>query len=262
MLERGEVALDDPVSLYLPASVKVPRNGGGEITLRQLATHTSGLPRMPANFSPADPANPYADYGTERMFEFIAASHPKDSAPGMADYSNLGFGLLGVALANRAGTDYATLLQARVLDPLGMKDTAIVVKGDMARRRATGHSPELRPVSAWDFDAFAGAGAIRSTMNDLLKFAAAELGLVSTPLDAAMRASQRPAGSAGRQGLAWIILLEGERLTHSGMTGGFASEMILDVKRKKAVVVLSNAQVSNFDIALHAMDSRNPVVSR
>jgi CubicO group peptidase (beta-lactamase class C family) len=242
--------------------VKVPRNDAGEITLRQLATHTSGLPRMPSNFAPADPDNPYADYGSDRMYEFIAASHLSRNAPGAGDYSNLGFGLLGVALANRAGTDYATLLQKRVLDPLGLKDTAIVVKGGMAARRAVGHSSDLRAVSAWDFDAMAGAGAIRSTANDMLKFAAAELGLASTPLDAAMRASQRPAGALGKQGLAWLIQIEGERIMHNGMTGGFASELVLDVKRKKAVVVLSNAAISNFDIAMHALDARNPVVAR
>jgi CubicO group peptidase (beta-lactamase class C family) len=238
MIERGEVALDDPVSRYLPASVKVPRNDAGEITLRQLATHTSGLPRMPNNFSPADANNPYADYTAERMYAFLASYDASKNMP-FREYSNLGFGLLGVALARRAGTDYETLLRTRVLEPLGMKDTAIHLTGRMLDHRASGYREDLQSGSAWDFDAFAGAGAIRSTINDMLKFAAAELGLTHTPLDAAIRASQRPAGGLGKQGIAWVIQDDG-RLTHDGMTGAFASEIALNLKSKKGVVTLSN----------------------
>lgn len=239
MIERGEVRLDDPVSRYLPASVKVPRNDAGEITLRQLVTHTSGLPRMSTNFSPADANNPYADYNAELMYAFLASYDASKNVPSRAEYSNLGFGLLGVALARRAGTDYETLLRTRVLDPLGMKDTAIHLTGRMLDHRASGYRQDLSSASAWDFDAYAGAGAIRSTMNDMLKFAAAELGLTHTPLDAAIRLSQAPAGALGKQGLAWVILEDG-RITHDGMTGGFASEIVLNPARKKGVVTLSN----------------------
>src|SRR5262245_32121737 len=65
MVRRGEVALDDPVSKYLPGNVRMPRRGGREITLQDLATHTSGLPRLPSPFTPKNPANPYADYSVE-----------------------------------------------------------------------------------------------------------------------------------------------------------------------------------------------------
>ena len=105
-VKRGEVALDDPVAKYLPSSVKVPERGGRKITLLDLATHTSGLPRLPLNMNPKDASNPYADYTVQQMYEFLASyTLPRD--PGsMYEYSNLGGGLLGHVLALRAWMDY------------------------------------------------------------------------------------------------------------------------------------------------------------
>jgi D-alanyl-D-alanine-carboxypeptidase/D-alanyl-D-alanine-endopeptidase len=260
MVERGEVALDDPVSRYLPTGTKAPRAGGKEITLLQLATHRSGLPRMPSNFAPADPDNPYEDYTADRMYQFLGTYESTAPAAPQPLYSNLGFGLLGILLSRRAGTDYESLLRTRILEPLGMKDTSIVLNGGQLDRRATGHLAGLQATSAWDFDAFAGAGAIRSTAKDMLKFAAANLGLVHSPLDNAMRAMRRPVDPQGTQGLAWAVLQDGNEVMHNGMTGGFAAEIILDLRRKKGVVVLSNTAHSNGDLAMHAMDSRLPLL--
>ena len=103
------------------------------------------------------------------------------------EYSNLGAGLLGHALATRAGTDYETLVTSRVLDPLAMTDTGIHLTASARRRLATGHDPALEPVPNWDLPALAGAGALRSTANDLLAFIEANLGLRESRLDAALR---------------------------------------------------------------------------
>ena len=73
MVERGEVALDDPVAKYLPASVTMPERAGRQITLLDLSTHRSGLPRMPSNFNPKDPARPYVDYPVDRLYEFLSS---------------------------------------------------------------------------------------------------------------------------------------------------------------------------------------------
>ncbi len=92
------------------------------------------------------------------------------------EYSNLGGGLLGHVLARRAGTDYETLARSRICDPLGMKDTRITLTPEMKARLAVGHDQGLESVENWDLPTLAGAGALRSTANDLLKFLAANLG--------------------------------------------------------------------------------------
>jgi serine-type D-Ala-D-Ala carboxypeptidase/endopeptidase len=155
---------------YLPASVKVPERDGRQISLVDLATHTSGLPRMPANFRPKDPANPYADYTDEQLYSFLSSYDLIRDIGLKFEYSNLGFGLLGQGLARRAGTGYETLVETRICEPLGMKSTRITLSPDMERRFAAGHSADLVTVSRWDIPSLAGAGALRSTANDLLIF--------------------------------------------------------------------------------------------
>src|SRR5512146_219373 len=101
MVRRKEVSLDDPVARYLPASVKVPSRGGKQITLVDLATHTSGLPRVPSNLNVFSP-NPYANYSPEQLYEFLSGYQLTRDIGERFEYSNLGMGLLGHALARRA----------------------------------------------------------------------------------------------------------------------------------------------------------------
>jgi len=198
MVQRGEVALDDPVSKYLPPQVKVPQHDGKSITLIDLSTHTSGLPRMPTNFAPANQANPFADYTLEQMYQFLSGYTLPRKVGSQFEYSNLGAALLGVALDRKAGSDYESLVRARVTGPLGMSDTRIALTPGMQSRLAPGHDASLVPVPNWDLPAFAAAGALRSTANDLLKFIAAELEYSRSPLLPAMTnipwCGARPAG--------------------------------------------------------------------
>lgn len=131
MVQHGEVALTDPVAKYLPPEVKIPERGGTQITLEDLATHTSGLPRMPTNFSPKDQANPYADYSVEQMYQFLSGYQLTHDIGSQYEYSNLGGGLLGHALARRAGMNYEELVKSRICRPLEMKSTAITLSPDM-----------------------------------------------------------------------------------------------------------------------------------
>src|SRR5688572_23142555 len=124
--QRGELALTDPVAKYLPATVKVPERGRA-ITLQDLATHTSGLPRLPTNFQPKDGTNPYADYSVEQMYAFLSGHELAREVGALYDYSNFGAGLLGHALSRRAGLDYEALVRARITNPLGMKSTSIAL---------------------------------------------------------------------------------------------------------------------------------------
>ncbi|MEO8115335.1 MAG: serine hydrolase, partial [Phenylobacterium sp.] len=250
-----------PAAGYLPAGGRMPELGGKAITLADLATHTSGLPRLPTNFSPKDPTNPYADYTVDDLHRFLA-SYPLPRDPGATwEYSNLGFGLLGDLLARRAGMDYEALVKARVLTPLGMTSTTIALTPDEKQRLAAGHDSSLRPAANWDLPALAGAGALRSTANDLLTFLAAELGYADTPLKADMAlllTVRRPtASSTMSQALGWEVLTTpvGEIVQHGGGTGGYHTLIAFNPKTRVGVVVLTNAQtlMGADDIGLHLL---------
>src|SRR5271156_2182391 len=209
MVRRGEVALTDPVSKYLPAGVGVPQRNGRQIALQDLATHTSGLPRLPANWKPKDEANPYSDYSVAQLYEFLSSYELSRDIGSQYEYSNLGAGLLGHVLALRAGLDYEALVRARITEPLGMKDTGIALSPEMKGRMAVGHDWKLTPVPNWDLPTLAGAGALRSNATDILTFLAANLGYTKTPLAPAMAAMlnvRRPTGTPGLEvALGWRI---------------------------------------------------------
>jgi D-alanyl-D-alanine-carboxypeptidase/D-alanyl-D-alanine-endopeptidase len=269
MVQRGEVALTDPVAKYMPPTVKMPERGGRSITLEDLSTHTSGLPRLPANLAPKDPANPYADYSVDQLYQFLSSYTLTRDIGAQYEYSNLGAGLLGHALARRGGMDYEALVRARILDPLGMNSTRITLSPDMKQRMAVGHNAKLEPVENWDLPTLAGAGALRSSANDLLTFLSAELGYTKTslaPAMAAMLAVRRPSGTPEMElGLGWHVLIRksdgNEIVGHDGGTGGFLSFIAFDKKRRVGVVVLSNTfgTVGVDDIALHLLDTQLPL---
>ncbi len=159
MVERKQVELDEPVARLLGDSFTIPKRDEHEITLVQLATHTSGLPRMPNNFKPKDPLNPYADYTVEQLAEFLA-KHKLGREPGKrSSYSNLGMGLLGHALAVKSGKSYEALVRETICQPLGMNDTMITLDAGARKRLAQGHDADGRPAANWDIPALAGAGA-------------------------------------------------------------------------------------------------------
>jgi D-alanyl-D-alanine-carboxypeptidase/D-alanyl-D-alanine-endopeptidase len=260
-VERGEVKLDDPVAKYLPAGVHMPERGDKQITLRDLAQHMSGLPRMPTNFAPKDIDNPYADYTDDQLFAFLNSyTLPRDIGSKW-EYSNLGVGLLGEVLARRAGMSYEALLKTRILDPLGMTSSGITLTPDEKRREAIGHDAYLRRTAYWDLAALSGAGALRSDANDMLTFLAANIGLTSTPLKSAMDATlavkRIPNLPDNEQALGWDVRHSpyGDIIWHNGGTGGFRTMIAFNPKEKVGVVVLTNASTAagGDDIAFHIL---------
>ena len=255
LVSRKELGLDTPVQSLLDDNVRMPTRNGAEITLGHLATHSSGLPRLPDNLDPEDPANPYADYAVEDLYAFLS-SHELDRDVGdTVEYSNVGYGLLGHALALREGTDFETLLVERILNPLQMSDTAIKLTPDIRERMATGHDRRLRPAANWDLQVLGDAGALRSSVNDLLTFLEANLGLSESPLHQAMELARVPKRSDPALGmdigLGWIIASEGGRelVWHNGATGGYASFIGFDIEAGEGVVILSNSQQSVDNLA-------------
>jgi D-alanyl-D-alanine-carboxypeptidase/D-alanyl-D-alanine-endopeptidase len=264
MVERGELTLDTPVAKLLPESVKVPSRNGKQITLLDISMQVSGLPRMPSNFHPADEDNPFADYDAAKLYEFLSGYTLTREIGQKYEYSNLAFGLLGHALARKAGMTYEQLLRKRILDPLGMNDTTIRLTSDQRKRLATGHDPTLSPVKIWDFDCLAGAGAIRSTVNDMLKFLAANLELTDTPLKSAlrrMRAVRRETGAPDLEiMMAWHVWKKygTEIIWHNGGTGGYRTFTGFDPVRKTGVVVLCNTSFNIDNLGLHTLDPQWP----
>jgi CubicO group peptidase (beta-lactamase class C family) len=259
MVTRGEVKVDDPISKYLPNSVKVPKRGGREITFVDLSTHSSGLPRLPGNLSfwhlLIHSDNPYAGYTVQEMYDFLSTyTLPRDIGAEY-EYSNLGAGLLGHVLALKAGTDYEALVLERVCRPLGMTNTLITLSPEMKERMAQGHNAAGKAVPNWDMPALAGAGALRSTGNDLLKLVAANMGLTKSSLTPAMELEQVPRHDTDlpntRVALAWhITKTRGiEMVWHNGGTGGFRTFIGFDKKNHRGVVVLTNsANDKNVDV--------------
>ena len=248
---RGETTLDTPVADLLPDSVVVGAHPGGPIRLVDLATHTSGLPRLDLGmgFAPGfDMDDPYARYDAGRLYTFLATARPATATGTAYEYSNLGAGLLGFALAQHAGSPYADLVRQRVLAPLGMDETWVVVPDSAAGRFAGGHGPDGGAVPHWTWtEPTAGAGGWRSTADDLLTLAQAVLDPSATPLAEALALTLEPRfeiGDGRSVGLGWHTGRVGETpvVWHNGGTGGFRSFLVAAPDAGLAVVVLTNRQ--------------------
>lgn len=247
MIEQGAVRPDTPVRELLPkGNVEKPR--GAEISLRDLVTQHSGLPRLPDNMKPADPNNPYADYGAGNLYQFLGKQGvAKPDKPAFL-YSNLGFGLLGQALANHAEARYPELLERLVLEPLELSDTAVDLSPDQKKRFISGYSAALQPAHSWEADSFAGATAIRSTADDMLRYLEAHLApqKFAGSMPAALAASHVPLADVGpdkRIAYAWVFETKTGSYWHNGGTGGFSSYAFFNPEARYAAVVLVNVTV-------------------
>jgi CubicO group peptidase (beta-lactamase class C family) len=257
----GRLSLETPVGQLLP-DFTIPSRDGKEITLGDLATQHSGLPRLPSDFMPADPDNPYADYDAAKLKASLAGYKlPRD--PGAAyEYSNLGLGLLGYALAQSAHVSYGELVDREILKPLGMTMSGTAFTDTMRAHLAPGHDEQGKPAKNWDLDALAGAGAIRSTASDMLRYLRANMGIDSSPLSPAMMSAQEPRRDMAKTlkvGLAWITTTRGI-VWHNGGTGGYRSFLgFTGGDRRHGVIVLSDSAISVDDLGLATLEADAPL---
>ncbi len=266
-VQSQRMTLDDPVAQYLPTTVRVPARPSRTITLLDLATHRSGLPRLPNNLDPRDEKNPYVDYSVEQLYAFLSTYELKRDPGEQYEYSNLGAGLLGHALSLQASSDYERLVRARITEPLGMKSTAITLSPELQARLAPGHTQQLEVTSNWDIPTLAGAGALRSSAEDMLTFLAAAIGLEQTPLAstfALATRAHRPTDRAGESiGLGWHITPSHERtiVWHNGGTGGYRAFIGFNPQARMGVVVLTNRSTPGGpdDIGRHLLDPYSPL---
>ena len=187
---EGDLKLEDEINNFLPDGIEAQAMGDTEITFGSLTDHTSGLPRMPNNFSPSNPNNPYADYTVDQMYEFISNYHPVRPVGSEYEYTNIGQGLLGHLLAMHNNSTYEELMVQTIADPLDMNDTRIELTRRMKENLALGHSGS-RVVENWDIPTLAGAGAIRSSTSDMAAFISANLGYGNIPITEAMELSHQ-----------------------------------------------------------------------
>lgn len=248
-----QLPLDTKLADLIPQAAGLQRDGV-DVTLAHLASHTSGLPRLPKGmlrdqlFGRGNPSNPYAGLDEATLLAGLERTRVKSMPGDRHMYSNLGAGLLGLALQRFADVDYQTLVDAVICRPLDMVDTAIVLDDSQFSRFATGHDQRGREVASWNLNSLAPAGALRSSARDMRTFLQAQLGLtaVAEPLQAAMQLSRdRFVGlDAGGHGcLGWTArpLPDDQTLyVHSGVTGGFSCFVGLIPQCDVAVAVSAN----------------------
>ena len=245
---EGKVGLDDPLARRLPVQFTHPETGA--ITLKQLATHTSCLPRLPDNLMNADGPDPYAAYDRKALFEYLAGAKLAAKAPCAVEYSNLGFGILGVVLEVAYDKPWAELIREKIAGPLGMTDTAQTLSPDQEARLAEPWSGKKRS-NPWTFQAISGAGALRSTVADMAKFSDALLAGTNGPLGKAWPLVSGDfadwPGAGAKVGLALLHSREyGEdSYSHEGWTGGYRSVMYLRPGKDRGAVVLASNTDAN-----------------
>ncbi|PPK99715.1 CubicO group peptidase, beta-lactamase class C family [Parapedobacter indicus] len=256
LAQTQQVNLDDSITNYLPDSVAVNPDLQ-RITLRQLANHTSGLPRMPDNIdatAAGHSLNPYSGYTKAHLYTYLKsykATVPPDS---IYQYSNLGFGILGDILSTIYGKPYDEMIQEIICQPLGLKNTTEHPNPD-SQYVAKGYNEKGIETPLWTFDAFTAHGSLKSTVSDLLLYAKAHFKMPETDLEHALALTRQftyfnpPETDIG---LAWHMNVVGDELIywHNGGTFGSSSYLALTPDKKMAIVVLSNTAESVDSVAL------------
>jgi serine-type D-Ala-D-Ala carboxypeptidase/endopeptidase len=262
-VEAGTLSLDDTLGHLLKGKVDFAHAPTAQITLRQLVTHTSCLPRLPPDFRQQGYVrqDPYRTYDRPRLWSMLGRLNLAQRAPCDGAYSNLGFAVLGEVLAEHSAKPWAELVRQRISEPLGMRNT-LQVLGPEAARLAPGFDGDS-PAVPWEMQAFAGAGALRSTAEDLLIFGRAILAGRDGPLGAAAARLVTPlARFDGEIGYALFVNGPAARRTygHTGGTGAFRSVLTIAPDTQEVVVLLaSNAQSAVWRIANDMLVGRYPV---
>jgi serine-type D-Ala-D-Ala carboxypeptidase/endopeptidase len=264
---KNELNYNDPISKFLPKTVKTPTRNGKEISLLNLSTNRSGLPRLQFNLDPKSLDDPWSDYTVSQLYEYVSSVELNRDINSKWQYSNIGFGLLGHILSLVAHKDYETMVKQKICIPLKMKNTCVKFSPKQFPNAATGYSEYGKQVNGWSWgnQTLAGSGSLRSTANDLLNFAAANIGLFKTDLIQAMELTHinqgKKDGNDGFVTMGWTIMSEDNQqiLWKDGGTFGCRSFIGIDKKNKYGIVILSNTDNPVTDIGLHILDTTNNV---
>ena len=257
LLDKKINSLDNYVDTYLGFTFKDDQ----KLSFKDLANHTSGLPRMPTNFGTnfMNRNNPFADYDEVKLKAYLTDTMALTKDRPVA-YSNLGVGLLGYTLSKIEDTTYAELLQQRITSKYEMPNTT-AVRSEVAVLLIKGRNGGTI-VPNWDLSVLEGAGGILSNVQDLSKFAIAQFDPANKEL-ALTRVKTVSAGEKANVGLGWFILKTdfGDSIFfHNGGTGGYTSSMMLDMETKNGVIILSN--ISALSSKMGAIDNLSKSLMR
>jgi len=245
LVDKGRARLDMPLAEVLPRAL-LPDEQAGRITLEQLATHTSGMPHLPPNLdaAPGNPEDPFGHYSAGLFGDFLRGYRPPSPPPRPYADSLLGMGVLGHALSRRAGVNYGHALRDELFTPLGLSSTSARVTEELAPRLLPGHTARGRPVPAWTFPALPGAGALHSTVPDLLRFLDAHLRVGPPEVTRALRQTLEPRVESGplRWGLGWSLSrVRGFTVAWcSSVMGGYTGFLALAPEAEAGVALLSD----------------------
>jgi D-alanyl-D-alanine-carboxypeptidase/D-alanyl-D-alanine-endopeptidase len=266
LVNQGVVKLSDPLDMYLPPNVTVPSYNGHKITLGDLATHSSGLPYQPPGWIKNK------NYTTQQVYEFLSNSTLEDEPGTVAKYSNLGMGMVGHALSLKTGLSLDELIKKKILNVLGMNSTGIAmnatgisVSENIEPIFAVGHIAGNESKLMFLPEAVQGAGAIYSTVNDLLKYVSANLGLIDSKINAAMEETHSirypfyelqvpfkdPSGNESIPyayiGLSWFSTtdLGTQVVWHNGGIDGYSSFVGFNPSKQIGLVILCSCHFSD-----------------
>jgi len=262
MALKGELNLDDPVQKFLPDSISLAAKDGRLITLEDIATHYSGLPRVPPDLEPVNPLIPFAGYNLSMMWRDVDNFKPTRTAGETQEYSNFAYGVLGQILVQQSGLNYRELIGKVITSPLAMESTDTVLTPKLAKRAAIGYWADGKPTPYTNTGSLVAAGGIRSSLNDMLIYIRAQMGLLETDLQQAIKETHKNRYES--IGLGWFSILEGRGFSHNGGTNGFRSFAGFLKDGSKGVVVLSNSfvDVDEIGIRLLNMDAALPEINR
>jgi serine-type D-Ala-D-Ala carboxypeptidase/endopeptidase len=261
LIAQGKWSLSDPIAKHLPKDTPVPKFNGAEITVAHLVTHTAGLPPLPSRLSEADQDNPYARLRERDLLASLGDAR-LSTAPGASMlYSNFGMMVLSAAVARAQGGDLEAALKQKLFAPLGMHN-AYIRNAPAGTRAAQGHLPNGERTAAWTIETnLAGVGMVRASLNDMIKYAQAQLAADATPLSSRMQMTHVvPKGISPQQvAMNWYMeSIKGVQvIMHDGGTGGFSSSLVMDKAGKRAAIVLADTSLTNVggfsQVSLHVL---------
>ncbi len=247
ILEHEEkIRRHDTLEVCLP-EVNFSDSRVAGVTLVQLTSHTSGLPKLPDNMNPENSDDPYADYTEDDLYQFLSRYELENADKTTVSYSNLGYGLLGHILARADGGTLGELLEERILAPLGMKSSYILTPSDKPGKLMPGHTNNGKPVSNWHLGVFAGAGGIVSNAADMSSFLQAQLYPSDDLLGSALKRSREVLAESKNGKLqhcfGWVSCRSKAGSTvywHNGQTGGYQSFMGFSPEENRGFVAMAN----------------------
>lgn len=263
LVDNKEMNLDDPIQDYLPDGIKFPTCSISPITLQDLATHNSGLPK---NMFITDYQNPFSQT-KEEVYNYIDTCKLLYCPGDTTIYSNIGIALLGLIIENFKNDSYENLVQKYILDELGLNNTYFNVPDNKMSNRAKGHL-KGRYVDSPKFDAMKACGIMKSCSYDLINFISFQIGHKHSSISDAIKMTQKRyvntfTEGRGTVGMSWYIMdRDGNNFyNHGGVVLGYKAFVGFDLQKKIGVVILTNSYCYIVDIGHHVLNTKNSIKS-